>query len=510
MRTVGLITQWACLVLTGAAAFALEGAERCLPCHAELVRSFAKTPMANSLGRAPALMEGSFFRGRSKTRFRIINDERGMRHRMERSGRAVEYPVEYAIGSGHEGRSFLVFRNGFLFQSPVAYYARKKVWDLSPGYHEDPAPDFTRPVSAECLFCHTTSVRAVGAGQNRYESPPFDELGIRCERCHGDSSRHSADPSTGPILNPAKLPGRARDSVCEQCHLGGEARIVHPGKRLWDFRPGQDLEEVLTVFVRDAAQPEFRVVSHSEQLARSRCAQQSGGALWCGTCHDPHRVPSDAKAYYRNRCHQCHQQLSTAHPPQQEDCAGCHMPRRPASDSAHTAFTDHRIQRSPQPMTGTSAERLRAWRPAQGSLATRNLGLAYISAGERDQSAFQLNEGFRLLSGVQREFAGDNDVSNALALVLLRKKVPEAAARLFAQVARQAPDDGRRWWNLAVAQEASGNEEDAVANLERAIRLDPSIAEAYGLLARLYEKRGERGKAAGVRRRYDEFFGALR
>jgi len=39
------------------------------------------------------------------------------------------------------------------------------------------------------------------------------------------------------MVNPAKLDAARRDSICEQCHLAGEARVEKPGKQLAVFRP---------------------------------------------------------------------------------------------------------------------------------------------------------------------------------------------------------------------------------------------------------------------------------
>jgi len=46
-----------------------------------------------------------------------------------------------------------------------------------------------------------------------------DAEAITCERCHGPSEKHLADPRAGTIVNPSKLAPAARDSICEQCHL---------------------------------------------------------------------------------------------------------------------------------------------------------------------------------------------------------------------------------------------------------------------------------------------------
>src|SRR2546430_727150 len=43
-------------------------------------------------------------------------------------------PVDYALGSGARGYSYLSDRDGFVFQSPVSWYSDKQVWDASPGF----------------------------------------------------------------------------------------------------------------------------------------------------------------------------------------------------------------------------------------------------------------------------------------------------------------------------------------------------------------------------------------
>ncbi|MGH9632712.1 MAG: multiheme c-type cytochrome, partial [Bryobacteraceae bacterium] len=402
----------------------------------------------------------------------------------------LERRIDYFIGSGQVGRSYLIFRNGYLFQSPAAWFTKRSKWDFSPGYEQDEDPAFSRPVTPECLFCHAGSPRPIRGTQNRYEDPPFGVESISCERCHGDADAHIRAPSRANIVNPAKLPASARDSVCEQCHLSGEARILNPGKQLDDFQPGQPLEDVITVYVREAAGKGFRVVSHVEQLAQSACAQESGGRMWCGTCHDPHQRPVDRVSFYREKCLSCHADVPASnHPKPLDDCAGCHMFRRKTDDGAHTVFTDHliRTNASRAQESGKPSQRLRPWRPPAPGIAQRNLGLAYIGAGERDQSVWQLEEGFRLLSGVQKQFSADPEVVTALGLVLLKKNVPAEATKLFEWARRLRPGEAWRGSNLAAALAASGQQQRAVTILEETLERDPSLEEAWRLLSELIE-----------------------
>jgi tetratricopeptide (TPR) repeat protein len=176
--------------------------------------------------------------------------------------------------------------------------------------------------------------------------------------------------------------------------------------------------------------------------------------------------------------------MAAGHAPASRDCAGCHMQVRAAYDGAHTAFTDHRILRRPAPEpAGPPSWRLAAWREPAAALAQRALGLAYVAAGERSQSAERLNEGFRLLSALREPV--DADVLTALGLVLLRKEAPTEAARLFARVVRERPTEADAYLNLAAARHAAGNTAQAIADLERALELDPYLQDAYMLMARM-------------------------
>ena len=156
-------------------------------------------------------------------------------------------------------------------------------------------------------------------------------------------------PAAKNIVNPAKLTVRARDSVCEQCHLEGAIRILNSEKDWWDFQAGYELESVFTVYLEAKNAGGVKAVSQVEQLAQSKCAPRSGGRLWCATCHDPHGDPmTDRGQQIKRICQGCHAELSAAsHSPGLPGCTSCHMPARAAADVAHAAITDHRIRRRP-------------------------------------------------------------------------------------------------------------------------------------------------------------------
>ena len=286
----------------------------CVDCHRDLVERYARTPMANTSGPVRAADE---FAGKAGRQFTIT------------PGLQLVWPggrvdLTFFIGSRRMGRSFAYEYKGHLYQAPVGYYANRGSWDLAPGYEHDSRPDLTRPITPECLFCHATRATAEPGTLNRYREIVH---GIQCARCHGESVDHAN------LVNPRKLPMRRRDSICEQCHLSGEARIAQPGKRVEDFRPGADLSEYIEVFT--ATEKGVAVNGHAAALAASRCKQASGDKFWCGTCHNPHQPTANYAAICRT--------LPRLHRTTSSDCVPCHMQKAKAYDGGHTVFTDHSI-----------------------------------------------------------------------------------------------------------------------------------------------------------------------
>ena len=297
--------------------------------------------------------------------------------------------LTFFIGSRRMGRSYAWSRDGHLFQAPVGYYANRKSWDFAPGYEHDRKPDFSRPITSDCLFCHATQATLEAGQVNRYSAIAH---GIGCSRCHGESESHDA------LVRPAKLAPRLRDSVCEQCHLAGTVRLVKAGKNLAAFRPGENIADYIEVFTGGAPKG-VRVNGHSDALAASRCKQASPGKLWCGTCHNPHR-----KTNYNAVCQSCHEK-----PHQTGDCTSCHMPKARATDGGHTVFTDHSIRLKPQTATPLRSYFGRTPSP-------RDLGLAYVELAAKYRDASFAEKAWPLLR--QSSQTNDPALLNAIAAIL--------------------------------------------------------------------------------------------
>ncbi len=475
---------------------------RCMFCHPAEVEGYARSTMAHSLRRAGHEPDGMVNAHGSK--ITMHSSSTGYWQRWENAGETIDYRIDYVIGSGTHASGYIAEIGGHLFQSPLAFYSSRESYDLAPGYENLANPDFTRPVTEECVLCHSGTALYVSGTLNQYRSPVFAAEAITCERCHGPVERHLADPRAGTIVNPAKLEPAARDSICEQCHLFGAARVLNPGKQFSDFVPGQRLEDTFTIY-HDAAPPgssagAFKVISHVEQLALSACARNSGGRLWCGTCHDPHSKPFQPVEYYRARCLTCHTtNLPAPHPARDSDCLSCHMPRRKAQDGGHSVFTDHRIQRYPLPEHDFPPETgITAWREPSPALQRRNLGIAYIDVGMQRQSSSLILQGYRALTEVENQFTNDGDFFKWLGDALLIGRRTKDAQAAFEKALQLDPDSPVTEANAVPPYIQAGDTDHAIVHLERAVSLDPLYLPAIRALIDLFEKQGKRAEAGAL------------
>jgi hypothetical protein len=328
------------------------GNEACAKCHAAIYSSYMRTPMAQSSGPAGEnLIAGEFTHKPSGVHYSIYRDGGKVWLSFDRPGDSLLHGKReflYYIGQGRRGRTYVFSVDGFVFESPVNWYADRHLWDMAPAYGDAKEAPLNLPATTSCLHCHVSGVRApLDGSENHYPSPIFYYSGITCERCHGPGAAHA---NGGAIVNPAKLPAKLRDQACMQCHLEGNAAIERAGMHIYDYKPGDDLLRYVRYFVLSGTVPPgLRATSQFESLAQSVCKKKSGDAMSCTSCHDSHQsvAPENRVAFYRAKCIVCHGEAFAAkHHSKQQDCASCHMPASLSSDVAHTEVTDHRILRN--------------------------------------------------------------------------------------------------------------------------------------------------------------------
>jgi Tfp pilus assembly protein PilF len=513
------------------------GDQKCSECHQEKALSYQQHPMGRSL--LPISQIASVQRYESETNnpfgalgvlFQVERQRETAVHRQigrDDKGQTVfesSDTVDYVLGSGMHGHSYLIDRGGYLFQSPVSWFSEKQIWDSSPGFSIQTRSG--RPVPASCLFCHANRARPLEGYINRYEEPIFVGQAIGCERCHGPGSLHVKNPADKntlvgadyTIVNPKHLKPELRAAVCEQCHLAGDARVLRRGRGLFDFRPGLPLEAFWSIFVAAADESGPRkAVNHVEQMYESQCFLQSEERpdegkrkLGCTSCHDPHQHvgPSVRVDYYRERCLECHRQRGCSLPkaarrlPGNDDsCIDCHMQRFPASDIAHTASTDHHIFRradkeSPRKASQSNHETgivpfYRQRHDSNEMEARRDFGIAFAHAMvERLVKRKPLSTGadqqaLDFLHEAVRHDSEDISAAEAKAEVLtLTNRQAEALAE-YQAILSKAPDREASVMGAAMLAQNQRHLELALFYWGRAVAINPWQPHYRAALARM-------------------------
>jgi hypothetical protein len=515
------------------------GSGTCAGCHVEITQSFRRHPMGRSLLPIADLAARQRYDEQANNPFERLGlhfhvEKRGDRvwqqqTRLAGGGQPVyelTLEVQYVIGSGRLGYSYVTDRDGYLFQAPVSWFSQKQRWDRSPGFEDRHITE--RPLDGSCLFCHANRAHLREGSLNHYDAPLFDEYAIGCERCHGPGERHVQSRQRGDvvgkfddtIVNPRRLEPALREAVCQQCHLEGVARVLRRGRHSEDFRPGLPLDSTWSMFVEAGADSAGQTgFNHVEQMVQSRCFRDSAGPkqLGCISCHDPHVLvgPEQRAAHYRERCLQCHQPQNCTGPAsgraaKADSCIDCHMPRSPATEVAHTATTDHRIVRHVRGGDAPAGHGEAATRPAAGRQAgtpllpfsrdrvdpddrerARDLGIALLGAGmggRVDLSVYG-DRALALLDAALRDDPDDLPAGEAKATVLAVQRHSQAALDAFEAVL--ARDPGRETCLAGAAElaQALGDSERGLAYARRAVDANPWLPEYRATLATILARR---------------------
>lgn len=445
--------------------------------------------------------------------------------------------VRYTLGAGENGISYLVGQNGYLFEAPLSYYTKTRTWGLSPGYSVDYG--FDRLAQTACIVCHSGLARPVAGRDGRYKDPPFKQLSIGCENCHGPGSLHVEERLKGlplrgsdrSIVNPAELPGWLANNLCMTCHERGDARVMLPGKTYMDRRPGVPLDRTVAIFAvpfTRQSPPQSPHLQQYTQMVLSKCYRASGGRLKCITCHDPHveATAAEAPAYYRAKCLQCHTVRSCALPLAQrlrqsppDNCIGCHMPKQNLEHFSHSSLTNHRIiARAGEPfpeaafhmttpglpdLVYVNREPGKTGSPVDPLIrlqAYRDLMTIYPQYREAES---------KLLDQLAKVHADNPFVLSALGQRAMMANTPESFSKAQADLKRaiatgsESSSDLDLYGRLLIH---SGSMAEAARVLERDVSLYPYSSERYKMLAFAYIKLGKYRHALDTMRKELQLF----
>jgi hypothetical protein len=506
------------------------GSPACGKCHPSIYASFSRTDMGRSMSEiTPSLLEklpssAHIFDSRLNRHFELYS-RNGRLYQSEYETNAEGKEVfretqapEWIIGSGANGSGGIVRRADYLFEAPLSYYAKIHSWALSPGY-EFGDYGFNRPILPGCISCHSGQPQATLDGNGRFLEPPFTEVAIGCENCHGPGESHVAaaqmGSALGTIINPAKLSPWLTDNICMSCHQNGDARVLQKGKTYRDFHPGAALDDTLSIFLvpftRESV-PKDDLLEHYLSMRLSKCYLKSGGRLSCISCHDPHVQPSldEAPTYFRQRCMSCHTEKSCAVPlsvrqrkTPRDDCAGCHMPKRDVKVISHSVLTNHRIvAEAEEPFPDIAFHMTTAELPDLVHLSGDPAKPQAPSELTRLQAYGQVmlahpeyRERYRSL-GKQLEATQPENVFvlEALADWAMQKKNPEGivlAIRYFQAAIQHGATNPADFEQLASLLIASRRESEAGGVLRQGVQQIPYDIELYRLTAKLYFSLGQ-------------------
>lgn len=338
----------------------------CKPCHTEIVNQYLQTGKGRSfyLARPVWSVENwnvppvndshsdlSYLPFQKDSLFFV------MEYRLEGKDTVhkLVQKIDFFIGSGNQTRSYLCNKNGYLYEIPITWYSKKKIWDLSPGYENGQNSRFGRPIGEECMQCHNSGFQLRPNSLNRYSD--FGHA-LACESCHGDVSGHFEEMKrpegnqSKQMVSLSKIPVQARFDVCRQCHLEG-IKVRKSKSKTGDYEPGKLLSDFYEVFIpSNGESDDFGFASHAERLQQSECFQKSGEKLTCTTCHNPHSKGPESVDFYNQACRNCHssgheKECSKTAGIKAADCKSCHMKVSGTSDIPHVSSTDHWIRRNP-------------------------------------------------------------------------------------------------------------------------------------------------------------------
>ena len=263
------------------------------------------------------------------------------------------FVVDYAFGSGNHATTFVTVLDldpPEILEHRLTYYTGNGTLEVTPGHAVGEEVPGTTPAgrvlrgreSLKCVGCHATQLSAHSATR----LDPLSMIpNVTCERCHGPGRAHVEAARRGAEAKELKMPMglegwtvQSQFALCGTCHR-------HPNR----VPPDQ-------LNADDPTLARFQPVG----LSQSRCFIESGGALSCVSCHDPHSRSSPDPASYELVCLNCHEtpkpgtSVETRHEMSHlatssacpvspsRGCVVCHMPG--VDSGQHVLFTDHWIR----------------------------------------------------------------------------------------------------------------------------------------------------------------------
>jgi tetratricopeptide (TPR) repeat protein len=483
----------------------------CAQCHRDIAATQTKSNMAQTWQGIVAthILPPAYREEREEqpVLYRAFREgAKGLQFETALPGRPpLKAPVEVVIGGDRHGVSFLArvraIEGAQLVHAPLIetrylHSTHEHGLALSPGFPEEKPSNYEMALGRalspafekKCLDCHGRPDSTNASG------------GVRCESCHGPGRRHvdavaAGKPRSG-IVNPAKLTGDHSMDPCAGCHSGFAA-------------------------LSDPLPDDLLISNQVNALKNSECYIQSGAAIRCTNCHDPHRDAPDAASRSVQTCLQCHSARVERHaglcPINREGgCLGCHMP---GVTKGSFTMVDHWIRVHPEQNAAARSERREEWKT---QVRPKRLFLRIIAAADLSNAA---EAHARILKGeaffdVASHLSIDPSAVGGgylgeMWLDKMDSKLGDAAAALSPGeispvinvgsrhiILQRMPRDFRlqadRLLQQGSALRAQGLLKEAAGKYQEALRIDPYFLRALIFFGTTLGQQGDAERAAGI------------
>jgi hypothetical protein len=310
----------------------------CGTCHVGVLNSYAHAPMRHAMepaGANPQLNAHPDLKAEIGGYNYSVQTKNGQStYSVSDSTGTLTLPIHWVFGQ--HSQTFVLEKDGKLYESLVSYFPRENGLGTSPGDQLIKPTNLTEAMGRElspwetltCFNCHATYSTA-GTRLTLDTLVP----GINCERCHEGALRHMADAANDNFkTRPPSLKHMTTQDIsmfCGQCHRTWETAVRNHWKG--------------TAFVR--FQP--------YRLQNSKCFAANDPRISCLACHSPHQPVNHDQAFYDRKCLACHAPdakpvapatvAAKACPVSKSNCSTCHMPKVELP-GGHAQFTDHQIR----------------------------------------------------------------------------------------------------------------------------------------------------------------------
>jgi tetratricopeptide (TPR) repeat protein len=503
--------------LSGAEESGYVGSAVCAGCHKNIAQSQARTNMARawhglSTLQIPASYHEKLAEGPPPAiDYSIQRSGQLLEFQVQMPGEpALDFPVESLIGGDRHGFSFLLrvpaLKGSALARAPLVearyfHYAEQNRLALELGFPKEKPTNYetalgrvlTPHLEKRCLDCH---------GAPRTHGTRVAS-GIDCESCHGPGAAHLAALSSHSrdlaILNPKKLPAADQMRPCSQCHAGGADVVEDP-------MPDDTLISDQVTAMKD-----------------NECWRQSGGALTCMDCHDPHRDSPHTELVTRSEktCLRCHgaavaNRAGLCPVNRTTGCVGCHMP-----DQVLGAFimADHWIRVHPEQKVEV-AEHNPAW---QTTIIPKHLFLRMMTLEDREKASAirqQLLAGasfFELAransldhdSAPNGGYLGDLEAGkfdpawSAAALKLQPGEISEVIENkgkyvILQRLPRNFREDAEAVFNQAMELRKQGKPQECINQLLESLKIYPHLLRGLTWLGAMFGQSGNPNVSIGI------------